>query len=160
VTDAPMLPPPRRPDPRRTELDRYPFAVELQTRWGDMDSQRHLNNVMLGRYYEESRIRFIHEVSDGAPERFSGMVGAVYVDYLREARHPEPLVGAVGVGAVGRSSVRLLQALFQHGACVGVADVTLVVIDPETRAAAPVPEDWRALFGARHVRGTSPGRDG
>lgn len=150
-----MLPPPRRPDLRRTELDRYPFVVELQTRWGDMDSQRHLNNVMIGRYYEESRIRFMHEVAQGAPASFRGMVGAVHVDYLREAHHPAPLLTAVGVGAVGRSSVRLLQALFQEGACVGVADVTLVVIDPETRAAAPVPDAWRALFEARRVRGTA-----
>ncbi len=147
-----MLPPTRRPDPRRTELERYPFTVELQTRWGDMDSQRHLNNVMVGRYYEESRIRFMHELAQGQDRGFHGMVGAVYVDYLREARHPEPLVAAVGVGAVGRSSVRLLQALFQQGECVGVADVTLVVIDADTRRASPVPDRWRGVFGAHLVQ--------
>jgi hypothetical protein len=40
-----MVPPPRRPDPRRQELAHYPFAVELQTRWGDMDALHHLNSV-------------------------------------------------------------------------------------------------------------------
>jgi hypothetical protein len=45
MTEDSMVPPPRRPDPRRQELAHYPFAVELQTRWGDMDALHHLNSV-------------------------------------------------------------------------------------------------------------------
>jgi acyl-CoA thioester hydrolase len=150
VPDAePLVPALPRPDPRRGERARYPFAVELQTRWGDMDFQRHLNNVMLARYYEEARIRFLAAVAEAAGEPFRGVVAAVRLDYLRDVQYPAPVQVAAGVVEVGRTSVRLLQAMFQDDACTGVADVTLV-----RRGAAgvePLPDSWRAALAARCV---------
>jgi acyl-CoA thioester hydrolase len=147
MADSPLLPPPRRPDPRRFEQARYSFVVQLQTRWGDMDALHHLNNAALTRYYEEARIRFMQHVSGAAAEHFRGLVGAVYVDYLRPALYPEPITAAVGVGTVGRSSLRLLQALFQGDGCVGVADVTLVHMGAGRQDVEPIPDEWRAILG-------------
>jgi acyl-CoA thioester hydrolase len=148
-----LLPTARRPDPRRLERDRYPFVVELQTRWGDMDVLHHLNNASLTRYYEEARIRFMNHVATAVgDDHFRGLVGAVYVDYLRPALYPEPLTAAVALGAVGRSSVRLLQAMFQGGDCVGVADVTLVHMGPGRNGVHPVPDSWRATLDDFAIR--------
>jgi acyl-CoA thioester hydrolase len=126
------------------EQARYPFLVELQTRWGDMDALHHLNNAALTRYYEEARIRFMNHITSGAGEHFRGLVAAVYIDYLRPALYPQPLHGAVAVGDIGRSSLRVLQAMFQEGECVGVADVTLVRMGPGRTAVEALPESWRA----------------
>lgn len=136
-----VVPPPQRPDRRRAERDRYPFAVELQTRWGDMDFQRHLNNVSLARYYEEARIRWLARVSEPVGEPFGGVVASARFDYLADVRYPAPVDVAVGVAEVGRSSVRVLQAMFQAEACVGLADVTLVRRPPG--GPEPLPEQWR-----------------
>lgn len=137
----PLVPAVERPDLRRAEPDRYPFRVELQTRWGDMDPQRHLNNVMVGRYYEEARIRFLGEVAERAGEPFRGVVAAVAVDYLTDVTYPEPVDVAVGVVSTGRTSVRVLQAMFQRGTCVGLADVTVVRRGAD--GVEPLPEPWR-----------------
>lgn len=152
MTDNPLLPPARRPDPRRTERERYPFTVELQTRWGDMDALHHLNNAALTRYYEEARIRFTTHTAGATGEHFRGLVGAVYIDYLRPALYPAPLLAGVAVGAIGRSSLRLLQAMFQGDHCVGVADVTLVWMGPGRKAVEPVPDPWRAVLDGYAIR--------
>jgi acyl-CoA thioester hydrolase len=155
MTDDDLLPPARRPDPRRLEQDRYPFLVELQTRWGDMDALRHLNNASLTRYYEEARIRFMAHLAGRADDHLRGLVGAVYVDYLRPALYPEPLTVAVAVGGVGRSSLRILQALFQGGHCVGVADVTVVHMDHGRNEVRPIPDHWRAILDDVAIRTTA-----
>lgn len=154
---APLVAPPQRPDLRRGELARYPFVVELQTRWGDMDPQHHLNNVMIGRYYEEARIRFLATVADAAGEPFRGVVAAVRVDYLRDVQYPSPVQVAAGIAEVGRTSVRLLQAMVQDGVCVGLADVTLV----RRAAGRPerLPEPWCAAL-AQHAVDGAPERRG
>ncbi len=152
MTESPLLPPARRPDPRRAERDRYPFSVELQTRWGDMDALHHLNNASLTRYYEEARIRFTTHLAGDTGEHFRGLVGAVYIDYLRPALYPAPLLAGVAIGAIGRSSLRVLQALFQDDDCVGVADVTLVWMGPGRKAVEPVPDAWRARLSDYSIR--------
>lgn len=146
MNDDPLVPPSQRPDPRRQELRRYPFTVELQTRWGDMDALHHLNNSALARYYEEARVRFLALAQADLPDPPRVMVGSLRIDYLRQAHHPAPMVAAVGVAAVGGSSIRLLQALFQDGACVGLADVTLVRTNADRGAAERVPDPWRRRF--------------
>jgi acyl-CoA thioester hydrolase len=118
-----VLPPSRRPDAWRTQRDRYPFAVQVPLRWGDMDAQGHVNNVTVGRLFEEGRVQFWHALR-GRGVRHAGVVAAVYVDYLAEVRYPGDVLVAVGIAAVGRRSVRLLQAMYQDGTCVAVAEVT------------------------------------
>ena len=147
---APLVPPAQRPDPRRGELGRYPFVVELQTRWGDMDFQRHVNNVALARYYEEARVRFLGTVADDVGEAFHGVVAAVRMDYLRDVHYPATVQVAAGVAEVGRTSLRLLQAVFQDDACVGLADVTLVRRGPD--GPVPLPDRWREALSRHPVR--------
>jgi len=152
VTDDALVPPPQRPDPRRQEIERYPFTVELQTRWGDMDALHHLNNSALARYYEEARVRFLAHAQSSLSDPPRVMVGALRIDYLRQAHHPAPITAAVGVAGVGGASIRLLQALFQSGACVGLADVTLVRTTADRGKAERVPDAWRARFGELGMR--------
>ncbi|MFP5219840.1 MAG: acyl-CoA thioesterase [Actinomycetes bacterium] len=152
MTDDALVPPQQRPDARRQELGRYPFTVELQTRWGDMDALHHLNNSALARYYEEARIRFLAHAQEGVPEPLRLMVGSLRLDYLRQAHHPAPILAGVGIAGVGGASIRLLQALFQQGACVGLADVTLVCTSADRSGPERVPDDWRARFDELAMR--------
>ena len=151
MTDS-LVPAPSRPDPRRQQLERYPFTVELQTRWGDMDALHHLNNSSLARYYEEARIRFLAVAQEELAEPPRVMVGSLRIDYLRQAHHPAPIVAALGVAGVGGASIRLLQALFQHDECVGLADVTLVRTSADRGTAERVPDAWRERFEALAMR--------
>lgn len=137
-----------RDDPRRRDPAAYPFAVTLDMRYGDMDVWRHLNNVSAARFYEEGRLRFMHEVREANPDyaaqRFRLMVAHTAIDYLAEGHYPHPITVGVGVVALGNSSYRVGEALFQQGRCIGLADVVLAHIGEA--GAAPLPAIVRATL--------------
>jgi acyl-CoA thioester hydrolase len=121
-----------RNDPRRRDPAAYPWSVTLDTRFADMDVNRHLNNVAITRFFEETRIRFNWDLiakarATAAPmERPRFLVAHVAVDFLGEGSYPEPVTMAYAVGDIGRSSFRSLMAMFQSGTCIALCDSVLV----------------------------------
>jgi acyl-CoA thioester hydrolase len=140
-------------DPRRLDAANYPWSVEMQTRFADMDVNRHLNNVAITRFFEEGRIRFNQKlVTDGhmtARPRY--LVAHVAIDYLAEGAYPAPLTLGYAVGPIGTSSVRSLKALFQNGACIALCDSVLVHRGPN--GPSPLPPELRARLEAFPLKG-------
>ena len=121
-----------RQDPRRLRVAAYPWSQVMATRFADMDVNRHLNNVAITRFFEETRIRFNWDLFAGGSPLAPGMVRPRYlvahvaVDFLGEGAYPEPVTMTYGVGAVGTSSVRCLMGMFQFGTCIALCDTVLV----------------------------------
>jgi acyl-CoA thioester hydrolase len=138
-----------KPDPQRLEQSTYPFAIELQTRFGDLDVLGHLNNAAIARLYEEARSRFgmaklsdIRQPLTGQREWWA-LVANVNISYLGEAHYPAPVTITSGIGRIGTTSYVVAHGLFQEGRCLGVCDCTLVIVSKETRKAIPLPEILR-----------------
>ena len=117
-----------RPSPERLLLARYPWTRRIEPRFGDMDAQRHLNNVAIAGLYEDARFRFSEACGFRATLEpgCALVVAEVCIQYLGEGRYPEPLEIGCGVARVGSTSFALSQALFQEGRCIGTAEATLV----------------------------------
>lgn len=112
----------------RRELALYPFRAALQTRYGDMDPNAHLNNVAIARLFEEARLRF-HMAARAAADAIdpSGvMIAHVAIDYLAEGSYPGDVMAGVGVEAIGTRSYRLAIALFQDGGAMALASCVMV----------------------------------
>ncbi|KAB7644387.1 acyl-CoA thioesterase [Polymorphobacter fuscus] len=140
-------------DPRRHDLAAYPWSVVMETRFADMDVNRHLNNVAITRFFEEARIRFNwHLISPGkADARPRYLVAHVAVDYLGEGAYPAPVTMTYAVGGIGRSSFRCLMGMFQNGACIALCDSVLVHRGPD--GPAPLPEELRIRLEAFPLAG-------
>ncbi len=142
-----------RSDPRRHQPGTYPWTAALDTRFGDMDPNRHLNNVAVMRLYEEARVRFHGMLRAAYPAlgrpRVLGARGEV--DYLGEGRYPAPVEVGLGVASFGTSSYRAALALFQDGGCIGLCD-TVIVYRGEA-GPAPLPGELRSALGEWTVRG-------
>ncbi len=112
----------------RHDPARYPFRVALPVRYGDLDTNCHLNNVAIARLFEETRLRF-HAVlrARGAAVDPGGVLLAhVAIDYVAEGSYPQDVEAAAAVLAVGRRSWRLGLGLFQAGRLLAVADCVMV----------------------------------
>jgi acyl-CoA thioester hydrolase len=140
-------------DPRRLQADTYPWSDTMETRFADMDINRHLNNVAITRFFEEARIRFNWNlIKTGPPiERPRYLVAHVSVDFLGEGSYPAPVTITYGVGNIGRSSFRCLMGMFQNNKCIALCDSVLVYRGDDGPAALPA--DLRSLLEAFPLKG-------
>ena len=141
-----------RHDPRRLDPAAYPWSTEIATRFGDMDFNHHLNNVAVAQLYEEARVRFNTAVRAGWPiGRPRYLVARVEIDYLGEAHYPAAVTIALAVMRFGTTSWTAGLALFQDGACRGLAQ-SVMVYRGDDGAPAPLPEPLRAALGSFALR--------
>lgn len=136
-----------KPDPYRLQLENYPFSIEIATRFGDLDSLGHINNVSFARLFEEARVRFNLRIREQAGVREMHQQGRFVLAandfaYLHEAHYPDPVTIGVGVLRVGKTSYALGCAMFQKGVCVATNDSTIVCASD--KSTYPVPEIVRA----------------
>ena len=131
-----------KPNPRRFDIDVYPNRFDIATRFSDVDSQSHLNNVRLMEYYQEGRVHFHHAL----PEEFNFeqeagsriLVAHQSVDYLQEVRYPGVITLGVGLLRIGNSSYTMGAGLFQDGRCAGLA-MTVIVYGSKAATPAALP---------------------
>ncbi|HET7408912.1 MAG TPA: acyl-CoA thioesterase [Paracoccaceae bacterium] len=113
-------------DPARLLRATYPYGVELAVRYGDLDTNNHMNNVAFGRFFEEGRVRLHRSLGGRGELEFRPIVANVSIDYLREGSWPAPVIVAAGIVRFGNSSYVVGQALFQEDACIAVSDTVMV----------------------------------
>ncbi len=142
-----------REDARRLVAANYPWSNAMETRFADMDINRHLNNVAITRFFEEARIRFNWNLIRERPldVRPHYLVAHVAVDFLGEGSYPEPLTLTYAVGTIGRSSFRAQMGMFQSGACIALCDTVMVHRGPD--GPSPLPAALRARLEAFPLNG-------
>ncbi len=137
-------------DPRRLDAARYRYAFATQTRFGDMDPNRHLNNVAIARLLEEGRVRFHDHLRAQHPGigRPHFLVAHVAIDFLAEGRYPDDVTLRLAILSIGTSSYRIGQALFQSDQAIALADSVIVYRAADRPGSAPLPPALRqALEG-------------
>jgi acyl-CoA thioester hydrolase len=132
-----------KPDPALLDGARYRFRHEITSRFSDMDSNRHINNVAIATMLEDARVRFgqvtgINDVTEGG---LRPMVVSVGIEYLAQGHFPHPVAAFVATEDVGRSSWRVVQFLAQNGQPIAFARSVIVCTDG--MHAAPMPEAFR-----------------
>ena len=117
-----------RPDPWQLIAENYPISQVCQTRFQDVDPNRHLNNVAFASLFEHARVRLNRELRpwEERPKNERSMVAAVTINYLREGSYPDDVTVGSGVSTIGTSSYVISQAMFQHGKCISTCDSVIV----------------------------------
>lgn len=142
-----------KPEPYRLDPASYPLNVTVPSRFRDLDTLGHINNVAIGSFYEEGRAALNRTAFPHAfrlEHNMRMLIADVHIAYMGEAHYPGDLLVCAGIGHVGRTSYRIDLALFQNGACVGVCETVLVNTDGEKPA--PIPEEGRQALGALETR--------
>jgi acyl-CoA thioester hydrolase len=135
-------------NPRLLDASIYRHAIEVSSRFSDLDTQKHLNNSRLTEFYQEARVSFngLLEREHGfiRPAGTRSLVAHISIDYLAEVSYPHPVTMRMGVASVGRTSLTLIIALFSEGRCAGIAKVVLVNSDANGPAA--ITPEWREML--------------
>jgi acyl-CoA thioester hydrolase len=115
--------------------------------FGDLDTNMHVNNVMMGRFFEESRVNSHFQADIPHMLHAVGMhnlIARVAIDYVREARYRQPLHVRLRVASIGTTSATYEQAAWQGDDCVALAEV--VAVCRSATGAAPWPDEARAAL--------------
>jgi hypothetical protein len=74
-----------KPDPALLDAARYPFDLEITTRFADLDPNDHINNVAIAAVLEDARVRFNEALGFRTVIRsLRAMVASVSIDYLAQ----------------------------------------------------------------------------
>lgn len=137
-------------DPERLDPSSYPGpGVDLPVLYGNLDTNGHLNNVEMGRFFEHARattwapVDFWHVVHKGGG---LSVVVRVCIDYLAEVRIPATLHIRTRLARIGTASAAVEQGAWSDGRCVGLCEVTFA--HSKQGASAPWSEEARALLEA------------
>jgi len=130
----------------------HPFETELDVRFRDLDAFGHVNNAVYATYCETARARFLREAVGETFAEPNQVVAHLELDFEAPLAHADADRVRVGVCVreIGGSSVRLGYELRDGHRTVATAETVQVLVDPETGAPRPVPDEWRdALAGYR-----------
>jgi acyl-CoA thioester hydrolase len=129
-----------------------PDAVELQLRWGDLDTNHHVNNVQFARLFEEARVRTITRWF-AAQGRKTGAfhLARQEIEFVAPLYYTgESVTALVWVSRLGTSSFDFGSELRDaEGKLVALCETTGVMIDGETGGTRPVPEEVRVLLESK-----------
>ena len=144
-----------RHDPRRREAGAYPFQLRMDVRYGDLDTNRHLNNVAFARFFEEGRVRFHYDIRDRVPDAdpLRPIIANVTIDYLAEGSWPDAVTVAAGIAHIGTSSYTVGLALFQKDRCIALCNSVVVNRAGEGEGGAPLGATLRGALEAMRLSG-------
>jgi acyl-CoA thioester hydrolase len=115
-------------------LEDFPARASDKVRYGDTDRQGHVNNAVFATFLETGRVEILYDRGHPLADPGSAFVIArLVLDFRSELKWPGEVTIGTRVAAIGRSSVKLEQAIFQNGKCVATAETAIVQMDETTR---------------------------
>ena len=133
-----------KPDPALLDPARYPFQLDIPTRFGDLDMNQHINNAAMAGLFEDARVRFLYRTGAmGGPGAVQPMAVSFAIEYLQQAYYPAPLTFHVGVSHIGRTSHTIVHLATQGDTTVALAHS--VVVATQDGRPCPLPADVEAV---------------
>ena len=126
----------------------FPLRAQDKLRYGDTDRQGHVNNAVFSTFLETGRVELIYDRARQLVEPGTAFVIArLEMDFRAELLWPGKVEIGTRIASIGRSSVRLAQAIFQGDRCVASGMTVMVQMDEATRKARPFSEAVRERLG-------------
>ncbi|MGE0221936.1 MAG: acyl-CoA thioesterase [Acetobacteraceae bacterium] len=125
------------------QRETYPLWARDTARYGDTDSNGHLNNAVFSTFLETGRISFLMEL---APPACGFAIVRLVLDFRAEMHWGGDVEIGTAVTHVGRTSFHLAQGIFQDGTCTATAESVMVLMDLSARKAAPIEGRLRAAL--------------
>ena len=136
-------------------LANFNIITEFPTHWGDMDSARHINNLVYLRWAETARVVYFNRM--GMNIEFAGEgAGAILswqdCKYTFPMTHPDTAVVGVRAKEVLEDRFVLQTGVFSktHGRIAAITHQTIVPYDYAALTKVPMPQVW--IDGIRKIK--------
>lgn len=129
----------------------YSYSPEI--RFGDIDAMGHVNNAVYLSYFEQARIHFFHELSDGKWDwnKDGILVAKNEINYLMPVFLTDKINILVSCTHVGNKSFTVTYEIFRGTELCAKGLSVLVCFNYVEKATTAVPEVWREKLMALRV---------
>jgi acyl-CoA thioester hydrolase len=125
------------------------FVHRERVRFGDLDANRHLNNVVYLRYFESARIAYLrdlfpsHDPSNPASDELGVIFAECHINYRKPVYFDQEVEVQCSISHVRRSSFRVEFDMRVESRLVAEGYGVLVGFDYGAEQAAPLPDAMR-----------------
>lgn len=131
----------------------FPVVVELPVVWGEMDSYRHVNNVVYFRYFESARLEYFRRLDWFEYEKHHGVgpiLSATSARFRRALTYPDTISVGVRVIEIGDDRFTMEYRLASHrlDAVATEGTGTIVTFHYGDGKKVPIPEEIRRRITA------------
>jgi acyl-CoA thioester hydrolase len=139
----------------------FPVIVEQAVAWGDMDSYRHVNNVVYFRYFENARLEYFRRLDWFAFEQQTGVgpiLAATQARFRRPLTYPDRIAVGARIASLAEDRCTMEYRLVsqQLNAVAAEGQGTIVTYHYERGEKVPMPEELRRRIAELEgERGTS-----
>ncbi len=131
-------------DSQRFNQKRYKHWINDHVRFSDLDPLGHVNNNAVGEYFENARAALFAIITPEWPYRNQIFVLAnSSIDFRHELHLPAQLRIGTCVTHIGRTSMKLANALYHDDQGIAYCENVSVLIDKDTRKATELPAELR-----------------
>jgi len=129
-------------------LAAYHVTVEQAVAWGEMDSYRHVNNVVYFRYFENARLEYFRRLDWFRFEKESGVgpiLAATSARFRKPLTYPDSIQVGVRVSSVtdDRFTMDYLLVSRELNAVAAEGQGVIVTYDHGRRQKVPIPDELR-----------------
>jgi acyl-CoA thioester hydrolase len=129
-------------------LTGFPVIVQLPVVWGEMDSYRHVNNVVYFRYFENARLEYFRRIGWFEYERETGIgpiLAATQARYRKPLTYPDTISVGARIPAIGTDRCTMDYLLVSHGlqAVAAEGNGTIVTFHYPQGKKVPMPDELR-----------------
>jgi acyl-CoA thioester hydrolase len=134
-------------------LASYPVVVRQAVVWGEMDSYRHVNNVVYFRYFENARLEYFRRLDWPAYEEQRGIgpiLAATQARFRRALTYPDTIAITARLGTLGEDRFTIEHRIFSER-LDGVAtegEGTIVTFHYGRGEKVPLPDELRRRIAA------------
>lgn len=128
-------------------LEDFPYRLNDNVRFGDLDPNQHVNNAVYATYFETGRVTLMKDPQYGLMQPgFAWIMVRLDMHFRTELRWPGQIELGLGIVRFGRTSVTCDQVVFSEGRCIASAQAVMVLIDEVTRKPAPLTAELIGAF--------------
>jgi acyl-CoA thioester hydrolase len=127
-------------------LETYPVVIEIPVAWGEMDSLRHVNNIVYFRYFESARMAYFQKLDIWSYMNETG-IGPILASTQCKFKIPLTYPDTVSVGTkiseieADRFNMKYVVVSHAHAKLAAEGEGLVVSYDYRALKKAPLPDE-------------------